>query len=69
MKIVASGGLDEDRVADLVRDAPIDSFGVGTDMVLSGDAPTLDFAYKLVEYDGRPTAKFSPGKMLLPGRK
>ncbi len=70
VKIVASGGLDEDRVAALVRaGAPIDSFGVGTDMVLSGDAPTLDFAYKLVEYDGRPAAKYSPKKVLLPGRK
>lgn len=70
VEIVASGGLDEDRVEELVRaDAPIDSFGVGTEMVVSGDAPTLDFAYKLVEYDGRPTAKYSPSKVLLPGRK
>lgn len=70
VEIVASGGLNEHRVARLVAaGAPIDSYGVGTDMVLAADAPTLDFAYKLVEYDGRPTAKYSPAKVLLPGRK
>ena len=49
--------------------APIDGFGVGTDMSVSRDAPALDMAYKLVEYAGRSRLKLSTGKALLPGRK
>ena len=68
--IFVSGGLDEHRVADLVaREASIGGFGVGTDLVTSGDAPYLDCAYKLQEYAGQPTRKRSPGKATLPGRK
>lgn len=68
--IFASGGLNEDIVARLVADgAPIDGFGVGTDMGVSADAPALDIVYKLVEYGGRGRIKLSPGKELLPGRK
>jgi nicotinate phosphoribosyltransferase len=67
---VVSGGLTEHRIADLVgRGAPIDIFGVGTEMGVSGDAPWLDCAYKLVEYEGRPRLKLSPGKETLIGRK
>jgi nicotinate phosphoribosyltransferase len=62
--------LDEQRVRDLVaQDAPIDGFGVGTRMNTSGDAPFLDCAYKLVEYEGRPRRKRSEGKATWPGRK
>jgi nicotinate phosphoribosyltransferase len=68
--IFASGGLDEDAIARLVAaGAPIDGFGVGTDMGVSRDAPGLDIAYKLVEYAGRARLKLSTGKELLPGRK
>ncbi len=68
--IFASGGLNEDEIARLNRaGAPIDGFGVGTDMGVSRDAPSLDMAYKLVEYAGRPRLKLSTGKALLPGRK
>jgi len=68
--IFASGGLDEDRIADLVaRGAPIDGFGVGTGMGVSRDAPALDIAYKLVEYAGEGRIKLSAGKELLPGPK
>jgi nicotinate phosphoribosyltransferase len=70
VRIFASGGLDEDDVARLVRSgAPIDAFGVGTAMGVSEDAPALDIAYKLVEYAGRPRLKLSSGKELLPGAK
>jgi nicotinate phosphoribosyltransferase len=70
VKIFASGGLDEDSVAALVRaDAPIDGFGVGTGMGVSRDAPSLDIAYKLVSYGGEGRIKLSPGKELLPGPK
>ena len=68
--IFASGGLNEDEIARLVAaEAPITGFGVGTDMGVSSDAPSLDMAYKLVEYAGRGRIKLSKGKALLPGRK
>ncbi|MGZ8585860.1 MAG: nicotinate phosphoribosyltransferase, partial [Actinomycetota bacterium] len=51
VRIFVSGGLDEVEVDRLVRaQAPIDAFGVGTRIGVSADAPTLDSAYKLVEY-------------------
>jgi nicotinate phosphoribosyltransferase len=68
--IFASGGLDELDIAALVAaGAPIDAFGVGTDLVVSMDRPALDIAYKLVSYAGRGVAKLSAGKQSLPGAK
>lgn len=70
IRIVASGGLDEYRIADLVgSNAPIDIFACGTSIVAPPDAATLDSAYKMVEYDGRPVAKRSPGKPSIGRRK
>ncbi len=70
VEIFASGGLNEHRIAELLAaDAPIDGFGVGTDLAVSRDAPALDTAYKLTEYAGRGRLKLSAGKSLLPGRK
>jgi nicotinate phosphoribosyltransferase len=69
-RIYASGGLNEHEVARLLAaGAPIDVFGVGTDMGVSGDAPALDMAYKLVEYAGRPRLKLSSRKVSLLGKK
>ncbi|GII25950.1 nicotinate phosphoribosyltransferase [Planosporangium mesophilum] len=69
-RIVASGGLDEYAIADLVGSgAPIDAYGVGTRMGVSADAPYLDSAYKLVTFGDRPVMKLSPGKVTLPGAK
>ena len=63
VQIFASGGLDEESIDEYVAaGAPIDAFGVGTRMDVSADAPYLDMAYKLVEYDGRPVLKTSAGK-------
>jgi nicotinate phosphoribosyltransferase len=68
--IFASGNLDEDRVAALVgAGAPIDSFGIGTSLTTSADAPYLDAVYKLQEYAGRPRRKRSTAKATWPGRK
>lgn len=68
--IFASGGLDEDKIAQLLSSkAPIDGFGVGTSMGVSRDAPDLDIAYKLCEYAGTGRLKLSLGKPILPGRK
>lgn len=70
VRILASGNLDEHSIARLVRDgAPIDSFGVGTRLDASVDAPTLDAVYKLEEYDGRARRKRSTAKATWPGRK
>ncbi len=68
--VFASGNLDEHRIAALLAaDAPIDGFGVGTSLVISSDAPSLDAVYKLQEYAGRPRRKRSTGKATWPGRK
>lgn len=70
VQIFASGGLTEWVIADLVaRGAPINAFGVGTDMSVSRDAPALDLAYKLTEYANSGRLKLSTGKRTLPGRK
>jgi len=68
--IFASGSVDEYVLARLEEQrAPIDGFGIGTHMDTSADAPYLDCAYKLVEYDGMARRKRSEGKVLWPGRK
>ena len=70
VQIVASGGLEETKIDALTsRGAPIDVFGVGTDMAVSSDAPNIDIAYKLTEYAGKGRMKLSAGKRSLPGRK
>ncbi len=70
VRIFVSGGLDE---YDLERfrtlGVPIDAAGVGTRMGVSADAPSLDSAYKLVAFGGRPVLKLSAGKATLPGAK
>jgi nicotinate phosphoribosyltransferase len=70
VQIFASGDLDEKRIAALLAaDAPIDGFGVGTQLGTGGDAPTLSTVYKLVEDESGPKMKLSTGKATLPGRK
>jgi len=68
--IFASGGLDEDNVAEMLHaGAPIDGFGIGTSLTTSSDVPALDCAYKLQEYAGVARRKLSSGKATWPGRK
>jgi nicotinate phosphoribosyltransferase len=70
IEIVLSGGLNEHEIEHLLdRETPVDSFGVGTSLDVSSDAPALDMAYKLEEYDNRPRRKRSPGKRTWPGAK
>jgi nicotinate phosphoribosyltransferase len=65
--ITASGDLDEYRIAELVSSgAPIDAFGVGTELITSRDAPALSMVYKLVELDGIGRIKLAPGKKTYP---
>jgi len=85
-KIMASGELNEYLIQDLVsRCAPIDSFGVGTELSTSRDDPALNGVYKLVATrilpkflikNRRPasekihyTLKTSPAKKTYPGGK
>jgi nicotinate phosphoribosyltransferase len=68
--VFASGNLDEYRLRELLAaGAPINGFGVGTSLVTSADAPSLDAVYKLQEYAGRPRRKRSAAKATWPGRK
>jgi nicotinate phosphoribosyltransferase len=74
VKIMASGDLDEFRIRELVAaSAPIDAFGVGTQLSISADAPNMSAIYKLVELDisgiHRFAAKFSEDKISVPGSK
>ena len=67
VRILASGDLDEWSIARLLASgAPIDAFGVGTEMVTSRDAPALAIVYKLVDLDGAGRIKLSPGKKSYP---
>lgn len=69
-EIILSGDLDEYRVKDLLDDdVPVDSFGVGTQLGTSADAPTLGGVYKLVADSRGPKIKLSAGKATLPGCK
>ena len=69
-KIIGSGGLDEYELAQLAAaNVPFDSYGVGTKMGISADAPWTDISYKLVEYHDRPVLKLSTGKASWPGKK
>jgi nicotinate phosphoribosyltransferase len=73
-KIMATSGLDEFKIRTILNaGAPVDVFGVGTELATSGDAPAMGAVYKLVEMDTcgikRYTAKRSEGKISSPGAK
>jgi nicotinate phosphoribosyltransferase len=73
-KIMVSGDLDEYKIRALVQaGAPIDAFGVGTQLATSADAPFLNATYKMVELNiggiQRFTTKLSEDKISLPGAK
>lgn len=70
VQIVLSGNLDEYAIQALLEaQTPVDAFGIGTHLVVSEDAPSLDMAYKLEAYAGRARRKRSPGKATWPGVK
>ncbi len=70
VKIMVSGDLDEEKIARLVESgAPVDGFGVGTELITSRDAPALGMVYKLVELDGEGKYKLSPAKRTYPMAK
>ena len=74
VRIAASGDLHEGRIGDLVAaGAPIDLWGVGTDLGTSRDSPVVNGVYKLVanrrdgEWHG--VWKRSADKATVPGPK
>jgi nicotinate phosphoribosyltransferase len=75
-RIIVTGDLDDEALRRLAS-APVDGYGVGTNVVTGLGAPTAGFVYKLVAVgsDGDPTvaqhpvAKRSPGKATVGGRK
>jgi nicotinate phosphoribosyltransferase len=81
MIIMASGDLNEYIISDMVkRNAPIDLFGVGTELATSRDDPGMNGVYKLVairisslEKEKQSLMlyklKTSPGKKTYPGPK
>src|SRR5207253_3055228 len=69
-KIMATSDLNEYQLLESAAGAgPIDAFGVGTDLATSADSPNLGVVYKMVELDGRQTAKYSEDKHTIPGAK
>lgn len=70
VRILLSGDLNEYKIERLLREGAVaDSFGVGTEMGTSYDAPALGGVYKLVEDERGYRMKLSAGKATLPGRK
>ncbi|MCD6129428.1 MAG: nicotinate phosphoribosyltransferase [Deltaproteobacteria bacterium] len=52
VKLYVSGGLDEEKIKDIMEYA--DGFGVGTSI---SNAPTIDFSMDIMEIEGKPIAK------------
>lgn len=85
IKIIASNSLDEDSIRSLIYEqkAPIDSFGVGENLITSADCPVLGGVYKLTALnrtkiweastsdDWTPRMKCSDSleKAIIPGKK
>lgn len=70
VKIIATNDLNEAKITALKEaKAPIDSYGVGTDMVTARPEAALGGVYKLVELNGKPRIKLSAGKQSWPGQK
>ena len=68
--IVASSDLNEYKIKEIIdKNAPIDAFGVGTELATSRDDPTIAGVYKLIEYNGAPRIKISEEKLTYPGKK
>ena len=70
VQIVASSDLNEYKIKEIIeRKAPIDAFGIGTELATSRDDPTISGVYKLIQYQNEPKIKISEEKITLPGIK
>ena len=70
---MVTSDLDEHAIAALAS-APVDAYGVGTELVTGSGHPTCGFVYKLVAREGEDgamvsVAKRSPDKSSVGGRK
>jgi nicotinate phosphoribosyltransferase len=72
VSIIASNQLDEFVIKNLIEQrAPIDAFGVGTNLAIGSPDGALDGVYKLALMDGKPRIKLSDtyAKITLPSQK
>ncbi len=72
VSIITSNQLNEYVVQSLlVQHAPIDAFGIGTEMITGKPAAALDGVYKLVQLEDHPVIKRSDNleKITVPGKK
>ncbi len=72
VKILVSNQLNEHVINSLEeQNAPIDGFGIGTELVTGKPDASLDGVYKLCESAGKPSMKISENieKNTLPGKK
>lgn len=70
--ITVSNQLDEYVIKNLLeQDAPIDAFGVGTNLAIGAPDAALDGVYKLAFINGQPSIKLSdtPAKITIPYQK
>lgn len=68
--ITASSDLNEYKIKEIIeKKAPIDAFGVGTELATSRDDPTISGVYKLIVYNNIPKIKVSEEKLTYPGKK
>ena len=72
-KIIASNQLNEMVIKSLINEqnAPIDAFGIGTELATGKPDAALDGVYKLAEVENNPKMKISENieKVTLPGKK
>lgn len=72
VKIIVSNQLDEYVIRSLIlQEAPVDSFGIGTNLVTGMESGALDGVYKLAIHNQKPRMKISDNieKTTLPGEK
>ncbi len=70
VQIVASSDLNEHKIKKILdKSAPIDAFGVGTELATSRDDPAIAGVYKLIEYNRKPKIKISEDKLTYSGKK
>ncbi|MFW9824061.1 MAG: nicotinate phosphoribosyltransferase, partial [Candidatus Thorarchaeota archaeon] len=60
----------EYKIKEIIdQNAPIDAFGIGTELATSSDDPTISGVYKLIEYGNKSKIKISEEKITFPGKK
>jgi len=70
VKIVLSSDLNEYKIDKFTQDnAPVDFYGVGTEMITAKPVSAISGVYKLVEDNLGPKIKLSENKRTFPGRK